>query len=302
MPGGLVNYKQFSTIGIGFYRNLRPLQPHTLTYSLLQQMALNTLKKLLLAGLFLYMPLQSMAWGMLGHRVVGEIAERNLSCKAKKQVKKILGTESLAMASNWADFVKSEPSYKYLDTWHYINFKEGLENYDAFAAALLQDTTTNAYTKLNMMVGELKKKDLPLEKKQMYLRLVIHLVGDIHQPMHTGRPEDLGGNRVKLFWFGQPTNLHRLWDSDLIESQQLSYTEYSTALNHTTKAQRKEMMKQPISQWLYDSYLISNKIYSEVQPEQKLSYRYNYDNLDTLNDQLLKGGIHLAGLLNEIFG
>jgi hypothetical protein len=264
-------------------------------------MAFNALKKVILAGMFLYMPLQSMAWGMLGHRVVGEIAERNLSCKAKKQVKKILGTESVAMASNWADFVKSEPSYKYLDTWHYINFKSGM-NKDEFTAALMADTATNIHTKLNMLVAELKKKDLPKDKAQMYLRLVIHMAGDIHQPMHTGRPDDLGGNRVKLFWFGEPTNLHRLWDSDLIESQDLSYTEYSTHLNHTTKAQRKAWMKQPVSEWLYESYLVSNKIYSEVQPEQKLSYRYNYDNLETLNQQLLKGGIHLAGLLNEIFG
>jgi hypothetical protein len=264
-------------------------------------MVFNTFKKLLLVGLFLYLPLQSMAWGMLGHRVVGEIAERNLNCKAKRNIKKILGTESLAMASTWADFIKSEPSYKYLDTWHYINFKSGMSQ-DEFVMALKQDTATNVYTKLNMLVAELKKKDLSQEKKQMYLRLVIHMVGDIHQPMHTGRPEDLGGNRVKLFWFGEPTNLHRLWDSDLIESQDLSYTEYSTFLNHTTRAQRKEWMKQPSSQWLYDSYLISNKIYSEIQPEQKLSYRYNYDYVDTLNQQLLKGGIHLAGLLNEIFG
>ncbi len=264
-------------------------------------MAFNALKKLVLAGLFLYLPFQSMAWGMLGHRVVGEIAERNLNCKAKRQIKKILGNESLAMASNWADFVKSEPSYKYLDTWHYINFKDGM-SYDQFTAALKQDTATNVHTKLNMLVTELKKKDLPQEKKQMYLRLVIHMVGDIHQPLHTGRPEDLGGNRVKLYWFGESTNLHRLWDSDLIESQDLSYTEYSTALNFTTKAQRKEWMKQPISQWLYDSYLISNKLYSELQPEQKLSYRYTYDHIVTLNNQLLKGGIHLAGLLNEIFG
>lgn len=264
-------------------------------------MAFNALKKLVLAGLFLYLPFQSMAWGMLGHRVVGEIAERNLSCKAKKQVKKILGNESLAMASNWADFIKSEPAYKYLDTWHYINFKEGL-NYDEFTKSLMQDTATNVHTKLNLLVKELKNKDLPKDKAQMYLRLVVHMVGDIHQPMHTGRPEDLGGNRIKLYWFGESTNLHRLWDSDLIESQDLSYTEYSTALNHATKAQRKEWQKQPISQWLYNSYLISNKLYSELKPEEKLGYRYNYDHLDTLNDQLLKGGIHLAGLLNEIFG
>ncbi|WP_242920216.1 S1/P1 nuclease [Pontibacter liquoris] len=264
-------------------------------------MALSTFKKLLLAGLFCYLPFQSMAWGLLGHRIVGEIAERNLSRKAEKQVRKILGTESLAIASNWADFVKSDPAYDYLGPWHYVNFEQGL-TYDQMGRYLAQDTVTDAYTKLTFLVKELKNKQLPKEKQQMYLRLLVHLAGDIHQPMHTGHAEDLGGNKIKLFWFNQPTNLHRLWDEQLVESQELSYTEYSTALNHTTKAQRKAWQQQPVSQWLFDSYQISNKLYAELQPEQKLSYKYNYDHLATLNEQLLKGGVHLAGLLNEIFG
>ena len=66
-----------------------------------------SLKKLFLFGTLLYIPCQSMAWGMLGHRVVGQVAESYLSKKAKGEVKNILGTESMAMASNWADFIKS---------------------------------------------------------------------------------------------------------------------------------------------------------------------------------------------------
>ncbi|MFC6997698.1 S1/P1 nuclease [Rufibacter roseus] len=258
------------------------------------------IKRIALLALFVYLPLQSMAWGMLGHRIVGEIAERNMSNKAKKKVRQILG-ESVAMASNWPDFVKSDPAYKYLDNWHYINLKDGMFA-EAVEAHLRQDTTTNAYTKINFLVSELKKQELPQATKQMYLRILIHLVGDVHQPMHVGRPEDLGGNRVRLEWFNSPTNLHRLWDSQLIEYQQLSYTEYATVLNCTTKEQIKTWQAQPISQWFLNSYQIADKLYDSVKPEEKLSYRYNFDHVDTLNEQLLKGGIHLAGLLNEIFG
>ncbi len=259
------------------------------------------LKRLVLIGLLVYLPSQAMAWGMLGHRIVGEIAQRNLTCKARKNVKKILGNETLAMASNWADFIKSDPSYDYLGPWHYINFKQALTN-DEFAAALMQDTVTNVYTKVNMMVTELKKKDLPQDKKQMYLRLVIHMVGDIHQPMHAGRPEDLGGNRVRLSWFNESTNLHRIWDEQLIGYQQLSYTEYADALNYTTKAQRKNWQKDPISTWIKESYQISEQLYKGVKPEEKLGYRYNFEHVDTMNQRLLQGGVRLAGLLNEIFG
>lgn len=267
----------------------------------MKQMNFKTLKKLILVALLAYLPAQAMAWGMLGHRVVGEIAERHLTKKARKNIQQVLGNESLAIASNWADFIKSDPSYNYLNSWHYVNFKQGL-TLDDFTATLLQDTSANVNTKLNMLVSELKKKDLPQDKKVMYLRLVIHFVGDIHQPMHVGRPEDLGGNRVRLSWFNTPTNLHRVWDEQLIEYQQLSYTEYATALNFVSKDQRRTWQQAPLSNWLYESYQIAERLYAGVQPEEKLSYKYNFDHVQTMNEQLLKGGVRLAGLLNEIFG
>lgn len=258
-------------------------------------------KKLLLASLFVYLPLQSMAWGMLGHRIVGEIAHRHLSAKAKKNIQKILGNESMAIASNWPDFVKSDPSFDYLDTWHYVNLKEGLTRQQV-ETHLQQDTSTNAYTKINFLVTELKK-DLTQEKKAQYLKILIHLIGDIHQPMHVGRPEDLGGNRIRVEWFNQPSNLHRLWDSQLIEYQQLSYTEYVMAIDHVTKSQSKIWQQEPMTQWFFESYQIADQLYKELkQPQEKLGYRYNFDHVQTLNERLLKGGVRLAGVLEEIFG
>jgi len=104
-------------------------------------------------------------------------------------------------------------------------------------------------------------------------------------------------------WFGEASNLHRVWDSQLIEEQQLSYTEYSTYLNHTTVSQRKKLQAQPISKWLYDSYIMAQKLHNELtENNARLGYRYNYDHIKILNEQLLQGGVHLAGLLNEIFG
>lgn len=260
-----------------------------------------SLKKIILIGLLFYMPLQSFSWAQLGHRVVGEIADVYLKNKARKKIKKILGNESVAMAGNWADFIKSEPAYKYLDSWHYFNLPPNLDQ-TRFNSFLKQDTTANAYSRITFLTAELKNKSLPQDKKAMYLRLLIHLVGDIHQPMHTGRKEDLGGNTIKLTWFGEPTNLHRLWDGDLIESQQLSYTEYAEWINFTTHEQRIILQHQHLSQWVYDSYKISASIYAITKPNDKLSYRYIYDHIGIANEQLLKGGVHLAGLLNEIFG
>ncbi|WP_127132801.1 S1/P1 nuclease [Pseudoflavitalea rhizosphaerae] len=263
---------------------------------------MKTMRKLLLAAILFYFPLHSMAWGVLGHRIVAEIANSYLTNKARKQIQRILGNESMAMTSNWPDFIKSDTSFNYLSPWHYINLREGLTE-AAIELRLKQDTTVNAYTKIGWLTEQLKDRELPVDKKLMYLRLLIHLVGDVHQPMHVGRFEDLGGNRIRVQWFNSPTNLHVIWDEKLIDFQQLSYTEYVKAINHTTKEQRKAWQAESTSRWIIDSYNIAQQLYAEItSSDQKLSYRYNFDHVKTLNDQLLKGGVHLAGLLNQIFG
>ena len=264
-------------------------------------MIIGRIKKTTILALFVYLPFSSMAWGLLGHRIVGEIADTYLTRHTKKEIFKILGTESIAMASNWADFIKSDPALAYLSPWHYCDFKGGA-NAEEFKAMLDADTTTDAYTKINFMVAEFKNKNLEPEKKAMYLKLLIHIVGDVHQPLHVGRPEDQGGNKIKVMWFNVSYNLHSIWDNQLIGFQQLSYTEYAKAINHTTKAERKELMKQPLPVWLWQSYQLAEKIYGDIkQPDQKLDYKYNYDYLGPLNQQLLRGGVHLAALLNELF-
>lgn len=258
---------------------------------------------ILLFVFFSYMPVQSMAWGQLGHRVVGQIANSYLSAKTKIEITKILGTESVALAGTWADFIRSDTSYKYLDVWHYINFDKGL-NYDQFKGALKEDTSLNdAYNAITFLTKELKKKSLPKNKKQMYLRLLIHFVGDIHQPLHVSAVGTQGGNDIKVQWFGQASNLHRVWDSDMIEGQDLSYTEYAMHLNYTTLAQRKKLQADPLSKWFFESYTIAQQLHDEIkETNPRFSFRYTFDHLHIANERMLKGGVRLAGLLNEIFG
>jgi nuclease S1 len=141
-----------------------------------------------------------------------------------------------------------------------------------------------------------------MDKKRMYLKLLIHLVGDIHQPLHIGLKSNLGGNRIRVQWFNTPSNLHSVWDESLINFQQLSYTEYTAAINFTTAEQRRVWQKQPIIQWAVESYVIAETLYPEItEDNQRLSYRYNFLHIQTVNERLLKGGVRLAGLLNELF-
>lgn len=252
------------------------------------------------AILFCSIPSQSFAWGMTGHRVVGEIAQYYLTAKAKLAIKKIMGHEDLAMAANWGDFIKSDTSYKHLDVWHYVNLPVGLDKAGVFSY-LNAEKMPNVYNKSYELIATLKNPKSTLSQKKFAIRMLVHLIGDMNQPMHTGRKDDLGGNRVSVTWFGQKSNLHRVWDSDLIESQQLSYTEYAKAINNPSPIQLINWRKERLNDVIYDSYLAANRIYANTKPDDKLSYRYNYDFVDLLNSQLLKGGVRLANILNEIY-
>jgi hypothetical protein len=260
------------------------------------------LKKLILGIVIIYAPLQSMAWGAEGHRIAGQIADSYLTPKARKVIEAILGNEGIAITSNWADFIKSDPAYSYTNTWHYIDLDKTY-TYPALQAYLNHDTNIDAYSKLQFLIGELKKKNLTKADKLLYLRMLIHIVEDVHQPLHTGHTEDKGGNEIKVTWFNNQTNLHSVWDSQLIDFQQLSYTEYTAAINHTTAAQRAEWQKAPISEWIFESSQIAEKLYSEVKSGDSLNgYKYNFNHIDIVNRQLLKAGVRLAGILNQLFG
>src|ERR1700753_4069435 len=141
-------------------------------------------KVMLLLAPAISLPLGSIAWGTQGHRICGQIASFYLTPKAKKAVDELLGGESIALASNWADFIKSDPKYSYLSPWHYIDFDKQY-TYPEMVTYLNQDTVSDAYTKMNFLISELKKKTLPADKQEFYLRMLIHIVEDVHQPMHT---------------------------------------------------------------------------------------------------------------------
>lgn len=248
----------------------------------------------------LYLPLNAGAWGMLGHRIVGQIAETHLTGKAAKGVKAVLGNESLAMASNWGDFIKSDPAYDYLYNWHFVNLPEGLDKKGVFDV-LDTEKGANVYNKIPEMIAILKNKQSTADEKRLAMRLLIHLVGDLNQPMHTARKEDLGGNKVYVSWFGEKSNLHRVWDESLIGYQQLSYTEYANAINYPSTDQLKAWRNSSLKDFVYGSYLACNRIYANTKADERLSYKYNFEFVGLLNEQLLKGGICLANILNDIY-
>lgn len=239
-------------------------------------------------------------WGLTGHRVVGEIAQAHLSKKAKKELKKLIGRESLAWWANWPDFIKSDSTWNHASKWHYVDLPGHMEK-EKFIEDLKKLPGKNLYTQIPAMIAELKNKSLPLEQRRNALAFLVHLVGDLHQPLHVGRDEDQGGNKIVVYWFGDKTNLHSVWDSKFIESQEYSYTEYAKLLDIADPAQVKAWQSSSLEEWFYESHVASDAIYDGSPNEAKLSYSYNFKFQNMLNQQLLKGGVRLAALLNQAF-
>ena len=251
------------------------------------------MKKLLTLISAFFITATAFGWGQTGHRVVGEIAWRHLNKKAQKNVQRVLGTESLAMCANYMDFIKSESKYDSLSPWHYCTIAAG-ENYTGAPAE------GDVIMAIDHYVNELKTGNYSVDEA-FALKCLVHLVGDIHQPLHVGNGTDRGGNDVKLEFMWEKTNLHRIWDSGLIDYQQLSYTEYADWIDTAGKDQVTKWQSAAVLDWALESQALHPLVYA--YPESgKLSYQYNHDCIDALNQRLLQAGIRLAGLLNIIYG
>jgi hypothetical protein len=117
--------------------------------------------------------------------------------------------------------------------------------------------------------------------------------------MHTGIGADKGGNDFQVQWFGQGTNLHRVWDSGLIDRQKLSYTEWTIKLNSKISSQQaKEWMVSDPKVWIAESAKLRSDLYPDSD---KLSWDYQYQNLPIIKQRLQMGGIRIAAYLNNLF-
>jgi len=243
------------------------------------------------------------AWGMTGHRVIAEIAEQHLNKKAKRNIQKIIGHQKLAYWSNWADFIKSDPdpALNTTGSWHFVNAPANL-TYDEFVGVMRESPENNLYKAYLRIREGAKQNEGTLTEKQQQLFYILHLVADAHQPMHLGRQEDLGGNTIEVTFFGRKTNLHRIWDSDLIDNEQYSFTEYAAVLNVNKDDYRKYALHSSWDEWLYDSHQTANQIYDDIKINNVLSYKYIYDFKYVWEECLLKAGLRLAKELNEIYG
>jgi len=237
-----------------------------------------------------------LAWGTTGHRVTGLIADQHLSGYARARVTQILGGETLAQASTWADFMRSNPSefwQKTASPWHYVTVPRGSE-YAEVGAPPQGDSVTA----IKRFTTALKDPDASLEDQQLALRFLVHVIGDLHQPLHAGNGTDRGGNDFDVTYAGRRSNLHWVWDNGLIDKQKLSYTEWvDWLMRDITPEQVVQWWDTDPTVWISESTALRDGIYPE---DRDLGFKYDYQHIDTVRIQLSKAGIRLAAYLNEV--
>lgn len=235
-------------------------------------------------------------WGQTGHRVVGDIAEQYLTDKAEKAVRRVLGHESMAIAGTWMDEIRSDSTYDYTNDWHWVTIPDG---------QIYEDTEKNPngdlIKALQTIITDLKQGDLGAVEEEEKLKMLVHLVGDIHQPLHVGTGKDQGGNDTRVEWFREPSNLHRVWDSGMIDQYQLSYTELSASINHPDGEQIEKWQNSDVMDWAYESVELRDKVYN-LPKNRSINYEYMYHHFDIVEQRLLQAGVRLAGVLNDIYG
>lgn len=236
-------------------------------------------------------------WGKTGHRVTGHIAQNHLTGKAKRTIKELLDGHSLAFVSTYADEIKADRKYSAYFAWHFVNYPLGMR---------YEDSEKSKYGDLIVGIEEciskIKNKENSKKVRAFHLKVLVHLIGDLHQPLHASRAEDKGGNDIQVQWFGEGSNLHRVWDKNLIESYGMTYTELATELDQVSRKERKKIQEGTIYDWVDESHVICAKLYDSAKVGQKLAYRYGYDYNEILFQQLQRGGLRLAKVLNDLFG
>jgi hypothetical protein len=241
---------------------------------------------------FLLTPLVFYAWGKEGHMIVAEIAKSKLKKGVAEKVQEYFGATTFEEAAVWMDEVKSDHTLDYMKVWHFVNIEEN-ETYK-------KSEDGDLVSELKLVITELKKyKSMDKEEVSKDLKILFHLCGDITQPMHTGYGSDRGGNDVKLKYHDTRTNLHHVWDTDIIAGGNITLDSCLQIASKWTEKEKSTCNKINVLEWMQDS---RNSLFTAYNIKNKtITDEYILINKKIVANQLIKGGYRLAAVLNDIF-
>lgn len=251
---------------------------------------------------FLVLPIPAWAWGPEGHEVIARIAADNLSPAAHLRISQLLGGDAPALMvldSNWADEIRTDRPET--AQWHFVNIEIGSKGFDPRRDCRKGDCVV---AQIARDIALLKNSQTPHQDRLDALRFLIHFVGDLHQPLHTADRHDKGGNNLVVFLNRRRSNLHRVWDEDLVEALGPDPDRVAGGIERTLTPQEKaDMAKGTIESWTDESFAVGQKaIYARVpRGPVRLPRDYTAREAPLVRLQLARAGIRLAVLLNAIY-
>jgi len=229
----------------------------------------------------------------LGHKMVAAIAWQQLTPFAKQKVQRILGAgeQQFVKASVWADHIKSNDSFNYLKPMHYVNMPKDAQLYKRQRDCRKNKCVVQAIETFSQVLTSNKEKN-----KKLALRMVIHLLGDIHQPLHAGLREDRGGNWYEVNYQGKDVSLHKFWDHHLVKRLNLDWTETS----QLSLPNMKVTLAQP-KIWAQESHQIAVDTVYNVKENGRISDEYLLVADEVIKRRILLAGWRLAMWLNKLW-
>lgn len=239
----------------------------------------------------------ALAWGPRGHRIVAGLAEAQLTPQARAAAQKLLalrGARHLEDIANWADALRdTDPAlFRRTKRLHFVNFHSHDCIYDPPRDCRNGECVVAAIDKYSAILAD--RTNPPAERAEA-LAFVVHFVGDIHQPLHADYRHDAGGNDFQVRWRGRGTNLHRVWDSLMLDSTRLSAAQFTDEL--AARRTRVEAGGAP-AQWAEESCRIDRD--DGVYPRSRfIDQTYVARELPIAEQRLRQAGARLAALLNR---
>jgi hypothetical protein len=255
--------------------------------------------KFLIPGLALLVPAPAHAWGPQGHEIVALIAMAELAPPARGHVARLLGgTAMMVHDSNWADEIRDQR--RNTAAWHYADIPLAAPGYDARRDCPDQDCVV---AQIENDLRVLSNRKISDAARADALRFLIHFVADVHQPLHAQDHDDRGGNQVRVMIGRTRTNLHRVWDSEVVGAMGSDAGREASAIERSiTQAQRKSWSSGTPAQWANEAHAVArDQIYPPLagRREVRLPRDYAYRQAPVVRTLLAKAGVRLAFLLNR---
>lgn len=250
-----------------------------------------------LVGLTLLSPPgPALAWGPEGHDVVATLAAANLTPAARSQVSALLGGDTMiVLDANWADEIRDDRQQT--APWHYVNIPLNAPGYDP-----RRDCADGQCVVAQIQRNEavLADRRAPKAARADALRFLIHLIGDVHQPLHAADNGDKGGNGFTVFLRGKRTNLHHVWDNDVVENFGRDAGAVALQINASlTPRQKSQESGGTPTDWANESLSAARGIYAQIRSPH-LPHDYAQRQSGLARDRLARAGLRLAAVLNRI--